>query len=226
MAVVSENRLTPIAEDIPFEIAALMGCAVTTGLGIINNEAHLKIGQSIAVIGCGGIGLNVIQGAAMVSANPIIAIDINNLKLQMAWEFGCTHTVNLTQEDISEKIEEIIGKNGSDVFVDTTGRPDLIAKAYRLTAPKGITIMVGQPHHSQYLIIPSIVNDFKGKMLMDSQGGLTNPTIDIPRYINLYRQKRLKLDNLITHRYPLGKINEAIKTIKDGKAGRVILELK
>ena len=218
-AVVSENRLTRINDDIPFEIAALMGCAVTTGLGLINNEAQLKIGQPIAVIGCGGIGLNIIQGAAMVSAYPIIAIDIYESKLNMAQKFGATHYClmgDLSQSDLESY----------DVVVDCTGKVNCIETAYKLTAPGGKTIMVGQPRYDQDLIFPSMAQNFTGKTLIDSQGGQTNPTIDIPRYLGLYRKGRLRLDDLITHRYPLDEINEAIETVKSGKAGRVVLEMK
>jgi len=213
-AIVSENRLTRIDIDIPFDIAALMGCSVTTALGLINNEAKLKIGQSIAIIGCGGIGLMAIQGAAMVSAYPIVAIDTNENKWQMALECGATYAGTY-----------IIDEN-YDVIVDTTGRPDLIATAYNLIAPGGKVIMVGQPRYDQDLTIPSIAANFTRKCLKDSQGGLTNPSVDIPRYLELYRRGILKLDNLITHRYPLDEVNEAIEMVKSGQAGRVMLEMK
>jgi S-(hydroxymethyl)glutathione dehydrogenase/alcohol dehydrogenase len=224
-AVVSENRVTPIQKDIPFDIAALMGCAVTTAFGLINNEAQVKIGQSVAVIGCGGVGLNVVQGAAMVSANPIIAIDIYDHKLKMAMEFGATHLINSTQTDIQDEIQKIVGPKGVDVFIECTGQVQLIEKAYELTAAKGRTIMVGQPRHDQNLTIRSMLKHFSGKLLTDSAGGQTNPTEDIPRYLNLYRQGTLKLDNLITHWYPLAQINTALDIIRNGEAGRCMLRL-
>src|SRR6266496_257532 len=108
-AIVSENRLTPIPKDVPFEIAALMGCAVTTALGLINNLAQLKIGQSIAVLGCGGVGLNVVQGAAMVSADPIIAVDLYDHKLELARSFGATHLINTSRADLSEEVRNSLG---------------------------------------------------------------------------------------------------------------------
>lgn len=222
-AVVSENRLTPISKDIPFEIAALMGCAVTTALGLINNEAMLKIGQSIAVFGCGGVGLTVVQGAAMVSANPVVAIDIHDHKLKAAKEFGATHLINSAQADVRGEIRRIVGTRGVDVCVECTGLIDLIAQAYELTAPTGRTILVGQPRHDQNLTIPSILQHFGGKILMASQGGQANPAEDIPRYLNLYCQGKLKLDTLVTHRYPLSDINTAFENIRDGKTGRCML---
>lgn len=224
LAVISENRITPIPKDIPFEIAALMGCAVTTALGLVNNEAQLKIGQSIAVAGCGGVGLNVIQGSAMVSAYPIIAIDLFDHKLKLAQEFGATHIINAGKEDIREAVKRIAGKTGVDVFVDCTGKVDIMEQCYELTAPNGHTILVGQPRFEHDLVLRSMVRNFTGKILMDSQGGQTNPTIDIPRYLNLYKNGKLKLDKLITHRFSLDEINIALEKIKNGETGRSIIE--
>jgi len=224
VSVVSENRLTAIPKDIPFEVAALMGCAVTTALGLVNNEAELKIGQSIAVAGSGGVGLNIIQGAAMVSANPIIAIDLFDHKLKLAQEFGATHVINAGNEDIRESIKRIAGKFGVDVFVDCTGKVDIMGQGYESTAPNGRTILVGQPRFEHDLVLKSMVRHFTGKILMDSQGGRTDPSIDIPRYIDLYKNGKLKLDKLITHRFSLDSVNIALDKIRNGETGRCIIE--
>jgi len=216
-AVVSENRLTRIDEDIEFEIAALMGCCITTGLGIINNDAKLKIGQSIAVIGCGGVGLSVIQGAAMVSASPIIAIDIHDEKLDMAGDMGATYCLNF-------KCEHMVFPP-VDVVVECTGIPEMINKAYQITAPGGRLILAGQPRHDQEVVIHGMRQHYQGKVVLDSQGGLTDPAVDIPRYLRLYRAGKLKLDERITHRFPLTQINEAVETVKSRKVGKVILEM-
>jgi len=213
-AVVSENRLTQIEDDIPFEIAALMGCCITTGLGIINNDAKLKIGQSIAVIGCGGVGLSVIQGAAMVSAGEIIAIDIHAEKLDMALDFGATDIYNYP-----------MAFGNVDVVVECTGIPEMIDKAYKITAPGGRLILAGQPRHDQEVVIHGMRQHYQGKVVLDSQGGLTNPAVDIPRYLNLYRAGKLELDDRITHRFPLAQINKAVERVKSRKVGKVILEM-
>lgn len=223
-AVVSENRLTPIPKDIPLEIAAFMGCAVTTALGLINNEAQLKIGQSVAVFGCGGVGLNVVQGAAMVSADPIIAIDIYDHKLKMATAFGATHVINSTRIDVTEEIRKLVGVKGVDVFVETTGLVQPIQQAYELTSATGRTIVVGTPHFDQEITVRSLALH-AGKLLIVCDGGQTNPTVDIPRYLNLYRRRKLRLDQLITHRYSLGEINTALEKIRNGEAGRCILTM-
>jgi S-(hydroxymethyl)glutathione dehydrogenase/alcohol dehydrogenase len=226
-AVVSENRVTAIDKDVPFDVAALMGCGVTTGLGLINNEAQLKIGQSITVIGCGGVGLNVIQGAAMVSANPIVAIDIYDEKLAMAKKLGASYTFNIKY--LGASLLNIIKgtvKGGVDVVVDCTGIPEMIDNGYAMVSPGGKMILVGQPKHEANIELRSMRQHYCGKTLMDSQGGLTNPTVDIPKYLNLYMAGKLKLDELITDYYKLGDINEAVTRVKSGQAGRVMVEMK
>lgn len=222
--VVSENRVTPIPHDIPFDIASLMGCAVTTALGLINNDAQVKIGQSVAVLGCGGVGLNMVQGAALVSADPIIAIDIYDHKLDLAREFGATHTINTTKADLRDEIRKIVGKQGVDVFIENTGVVKLIETAYELTASEGRTHLVGVPRFDQDVTIHTLPLHH-GKVLMGCEGGHTNPTEDIPRYLRLYQHGKLKLDSLITHRYGLRDINTALDQIRAGAVGRCILSM-
>jgi S-(hydroxymethyl)glutathione dehydrogenase/alcohol dehydrogenase len=201
-----------------------MGCAVTTALGLINNDAQVKIGQSVAVIGCGGVGLNVIQGAAMVAADPIIAIDIHDQKLEMARQFGATHLINSSQADLRAEVRKIVGPQGVDVFVENTGLVRLIEQAYELTAKAGRAILVGVPRHDQDITIHSLPLHF-GKVLTGCEGGHSNPTVDIPRYIHLYQAGKLKLDEQITHRFSLDEINVALDTVRKGEAGRCLVEM-
>ncbi len=223
-SIVSENRVTPIPQETPFEIAALMGCAVTTALGLINNDAKVKIGQSVAVFGCGGVGLSIVQGAAIVSAHPIIAIDIYDSKLEFARKFGATHLLNGKTADLRAEIRKIVGSQGVDVAVENTGNVRLIETAYELTAPQGRTILVGVPRHDADITIHSFPLHF-GKVLTGCEGGQSNPTIDIPRYLRLYQRGKLQLDPLITHRFPLEKINDALDVVRSGEAGRVVLTM-
>ena len=223
--VVSENRSTPVGPSVPFEIAALMGCAVTTGLGLINNDARVKIGQSVAVLGAGGVGLNVIQGAALVSAFPIIAIDLYDHKLEMARQFGATHVINSAKDDLEAEILKITGPSGVDVFVENTGQVRLIEKAYKLTAKQGSIILVGVPRHDQDITIHSLPLHF-GKRLTGCEGGQTDPAVDIPRYLRLFAEGKLSLAPQITHRYPLEEVNRALDTVRSGEAGRCILEMR
>jgi len=219
-ALVSENRLTAIDKDIPFDIASLMGCAVTTGLGVAFKEAELQPGKSIGVIGCGGIGLNVIQGASLISAWPIYAFDIHESKLDMAKYFGATSTVNL--------IKEYVALGQMDTVVDCTGLTGRIEEGLELVAPGGCMILVGLPHGDSNAIgirIRNMRQHFTGKKIIFSNGGSTEPNIDIPIYLNMYKAGMLKLKELITHRYPLDKINDGLDVLRTGECGRCIVEM-
>jgi S-(hydroxymethyl)glutathione dehydrogenase/alcohol dehydrogenase len=224
-AVVSENRLTAIPQAIDGKIAALMGCAVTTGLGTICNIAELKIGQSIAVMGAGGIGLNMIQGAALTSAHPIIGVDLYENRLRLATKFGATHVINSGEKDVETEVRAIAGEGGVDVCIDNTGAPSVINMAYRITRPQGKTVLVGVPNFKDNISIHSLPLHF-GKTLTGSHGGDTQPTFDIPRYLKLFQAGKLKLSELVTDVFDLGEINHAIDRMRDGRlAGRCIIDL-
>jgi S-(hydroxymethyl)glutathione dehydrogenase/alcohol dehydrogenase len=199
-----------------------MGCAVTTALGLINNDAKVKIGQSVAVFGCGGVGLNIVQGAAIVAANPIIAIDIYDSKLEFARQFGATHLLNGKTVDLRTEIRKIVGSQGVDVAVENTGNVRLIEAAYELTAPQGRTILVGVPRHDEDITIHSLPLHF-GKVLTGCEGGQSHPPTDIPRYLKLYRAGKLKLDSLVTHRHKLNDINLALDQVRAGEVGRCVI---
>ena len=225
MAVVSENRLTPVPVDTAPEIASLMGCAVTTGLGVINNNARLKIGESIVVWGAGGIGLNIVQGAAMVSASPIIAVDLHDSKLALARELGASHTINAALGAAESVIRELLGAEGADVVVDNTGNTGIIEACYRLTASKGRTILVGVPRKGNAAEIYTLPLHF-GRAITGSHGGEAQPALDIVRYLRLVDEGKLLLGDLITHRYGLSDINIAIKDMQAGLvSGRCIVRM-
>jgi S-(hydroxymethyl)glutathione dehydrogenase/alcohol dehydrogenase len=224
-AIVSENRLTVIPKSFDMQVAPLLGCAVTTGLGVINNNAQLKIGQSIVVFGAGGIGLNVIQGAAMVSAYPIIAVDLFDHKLEMAADFGANHLINSRRHDPGKEILEIVGKAGANVVVDNTGNVQVIELAYSLTHPQGRTILVGVPKKGDSISIYSLPLHF-GKILTGSHGGETKPDEDIPRYVQLYLAGKLHLKELITDHFKLEEVNLAIEKMRSGDIkGRCLIEI-
>lgn len=222
IAVVSENRLTPVPRDLDPEIGALLGCGVTTGLGVVNHDANIKSGESVLVFGAGGVGLNVIQGAALKKAGPIIAVDIYYQKLKMAKAFGATHILRGTPREIRDKVLKIVGPQGVDAAVENTGQTRIIELAYELTSPAGRTILVGVPKKGQKARIYTLPLHF-GKVLTGSCGGRSNPSEDIPKYLRLYRQGRLKLDGMITHRFRINRINDAVALMRQGKTGRCIL---
>lgn len=224
-AVVSENRLTTLPDDVNMEIATLYGCAVTTGIGVVTRNAHLSIGESVVVFGAGGIGLNIIQAAALVSANPIIAVDIYENKLELAKKFGATHVVNSKNISVINNIKSILGNRGLDVFIDNTGNPRIIEQGYDLLNITGRLILVGVPRNDQNISIHSLQMHF-GKKIIGSHGGDSIPNIDIPKYHELYCKNKLNLDELITNRYFLDEINIAIKSMRTGKvAGRCLIKV-
>lgn len=222
--VVSENRITPIPEDSPPDAASLLGCAVTTGLGIVFNNLDLKPGQSIAVFGVGGVGLNVIQGAALVNGYPIVAIDLFDQKLEQASAFGATHVINASKSDARDVLMELSGGRGFDAVVDVTGNTEVRQTAYNSTSNTGTTVFAGVPHHEERITIDSFPLHF-GRRVLGSHGGDTRPDVDIPRYLQLHNLGKLKLDEQITHRFSLDDINQALEVVRCGEAGRCIVSM-
>jgi S-(hydroxymethyl)glutathione dehydrogenase/alcohol dehydrogenase len=224
-AVVSENRVTAIPDDSNLEVAALFGCAVTTGFGVVVNNAKLSIGESVVVFGAGGIGLNIVQAAALVSAYPIIAIDRFDGRLAFARSLGATHIINVDGADVGQEIEKIVGAAGPDVFIDNTGLARIIEFGYRITKPQGRIVLVGVPRQESTSTIHTLPLHF-GKSLIGSHGGETIPQQDIPRYHRLYRHGLIRLDEIITDRFSLDQINEAIFSMRSGKAnGRCLIAM-
>jgi S-(hydroxymethyl)glutathione dehydrogenase/alcohol dehydrogenase len=224
-AIVAENRITPIPADSDMEVAALFGCAVTTGFGVVVNNAKVKIGESVVVFGAGGVGLNIVQAAAMVSAYPLIAVDLHDNRLALAKEMGATHLINSGKTDARQAILDIVGPTGVDVFIDNTGQPAIIEMGYQMVKPQGKVTLVGVPRKGNNINVYSLPLHF-GKGLSGSHGGEAVPEQDIPRYQGLYRSGRLKLRELLTERLPLSDINDAIASMRSGKmAGRCLISL-
>ncbi len=224
-AIISENRLTPIPKDFDMRIAPLFGCAVTTAMGVVNNDAHVKVGQSVVIFGIGGVGLNIVQAAAMVCANPIIAIDLFDEKLQMAKKIGATHVLNSKKTPgVGQWIAQYIAKGGADVVIDTTGNPRVIELAYELTHPDGKTILVGVPRKGDNISIYSLPLHFK-KILKGSHGGSSEPHLDIPRYVALCQLGKMTLEGLVTDEFSLDQINAALDKVRSGQSGRVIIKM-
>ena len=221
-SIVSENRLTKISETSDMEIAALYGCAVTTGFGAVINDAHISTGQSVIVFGAGAVGLCAILGAQCASAWPIIAVDIVESKLKMAKKFGATHTVNSTRPDYQNDIFAITGNNGADAVIETTGVDSIMECAYQITSPSGTTVLVGVPHHGSRMSIDTMPLHFD-KKLTGSHGGGSIPDVDIPRLMRAQHAGLFDLSPMITHRFSLDRINEAIEVTRSGKAGRCII---
>jgi S-(hydroxymethyl)glutathione dehydrogenase/alcohol dehydrogenase len=224
-SIVSENRLTPIPPDSDMEVAALFGCAVTTGFGVVRNNAKLQLGESVVVFGAGGIGLNIIQASALVTAYPVVAVDLHDNRLELAKRMGATHVVNSARDDASARIRNIVGSLGVDVFIDNTGLPEIIEMGYGLVGPKGRVILVGVPRIGNDISIHSLPLHF-GKVISGSHGGESKPDQDIPRYHALFKAGRIRLRELLTDRYGLDDINEAIGGMRSGRiSGRCLITL-
>ena len=223
-AVVSENRLTRVPQDVEPEIAALFGCAVTTGFGVVTNNARLTIGESVVVYGAGGVGLNIIQAAAMVSAHPIVAVDLHPRRLELARKMGATHVVDASAVDPATAIRDALEGAPLDVFIDNTGSPAVIESGYGMLSATGRLVLVGVPRKGNDITIHSLPLHF-GKSVSGSHGGEARPEEDIPRYLKLHRDHRLRLADLVTDRFHISRVNEAIAGMRDGSVqGRCILE--
>lgn len=211
--IVSENRCTAVPHNTPDELCALLGCGLSTALGTIEHEAKLLMGESVLIIGCGGLGLNLILAARLRKASIVCAQDKEE-KGQITWDLGAT----------------IFSRSGLftqkfDVIIDTTGSPEAIEVGLKYLAPSGRFIMVGQPKEGELVRIPSARDLFNGSgcSIMATQGGRFNPATDIPRYVAAWRAGHLKINGIITHRFPLADINEAIALVRAGQAGRVLI---
>jgi len=223
-AIISENRLTVIPNNFDMKIAPLFGCAVTTAFGVVNNDAQVKVGQSVVIFGIGGVGLNIAQAANMVSAHPIVGVDLLEHKLEMGKKFGLTHAVVGGKEQVNDIIRDIVGAQGADVVIDTTGNSRVIEQAYELTHPDGKTILVGVPRKGDNVNIYSLPLHFN-KVLTGSHGGDAVPDLEIPRYIRLMESGKMNLNGLITHEFGLNHINEALDLFRSGEAGRIIINI-
>ena len=216
-SIVSENRLTTVPQDTPEDLCAILGCALTTAMGIIDNEVDLKFGESVAVVGCGGVGLNLIQAAALKSACPIYAIDNNVTKRDLCFTAGASLFTN-SVANLDEKV---------DVIIDTTGIPEVISECVSKLSGKGRMILVGQPAPGRGVEVMNAVNLFSGmgQTIKATQGGKTNPTEDIPRYVRMHQEGILDVKQFVTHRFKLDQVNEAFDLLKSGDAGRIIIEI-
>ncbi|OUT59009.1 MAG: dehydrogenase [bacterium TMED15] len=222
-AIVSENRLTKIPSDFDMRIAPLFGCSVTTAFGVVNNDARVKVGQSVVIFGLGGVGLNIVQAASMVSAYPIIGVDLVQSKIEMSQNFGLTHGV-LGSNETDNTIRDVVGQSGADVVIDTTGNSRIIEKAYELTNADGKTILVGVPTVGDNISIYSLPLHFR-KVLSGSHGGNSIPDLEIPRYLRLIEANRMTLEGIITHEFRLDNINDALRLFRTGEAGRIIINI-
>jgi S-(hydroxymethyl)glutathione dehydrogenase/alcohol dehydrogenase len=222
-ATLSVDNLVRIDPKIPLDRAALVGCAVTTGVGAVFNTARVEPGSSVAVFGCGGVGLNVVQGAAIAGAERIIAIDTMETKLALAKQFGATDVIlPKPGEDVAKQLKKMTG-GGPDYAFECVGLGALVETAYRSVRRGGKAIVVGVAKPTDSVSLKPMTLVFEEKTLAGSYFGSCVPRIDFPRMLQLYMAGRLKLDELITHRYKIEEAPQAFADLESGRNARGVI---
>jgi S-(hydroxymethyl)glutathione dehydrogenase/alcohol dehydrogenase len=224
--VVHTNSVLPLPPGYTFEHAALLGCGVTTGVGAVTRTAKVPAGSTVAVIGCGGVGLNVIQGAKLAGASKIIAIDQVSSKLDQARIFGATDCINSKEVDGVEEVKRLTDGNGVNFSFEAIGLPATIEMAYNMLGVGGNAVIIGITSPTQTITIPAVFIPVWEKKITGSFFGSCLPSEDMPYLLDLYRQKKLKLDELVTNYYELEEINQAFSDMEKGEniRGMVLFE--
>jgi S-(hydroxymethyl)glutathione dehydrogenase/alcohol dehydrogenase len=221
-AVVMETSCIKISDNVPLEKACLVGCGVMTGVGAAINTAKVEPGTSTVVIGCGGVGLNVIQGCALAGAATIIAVDLMDNKLEYAKQFGATHTINPSRQELVKTVRSLTEGRGADYAFEVIGLGKTIEQAYACSRQGGTTIVVGAPSREDTVTIPA-ASLLTEKVIKGSVYGSARPRVDMPQLIELYMKKKLKLDELVSRTYPLDEVNMAMTALEKGEVARSVV---
>jgi S-(hydroxymethyl)glutathione dehydrogenase/alcohol dehydrogenase len=217
------SQVVRIPDDVPMDSACLLACAVATGYGAVHNTAKVPAGDSVVVVGAGGVGLNAIQGAAIASARPVIAVDISDSRLEAATKFGATHVVNSKSEDAREAVKRFTDGRGADFVFVTSGATAAIDLGMRLSRRGGTVVIVGMTPIGVTVAVDSLEFADRALRMLGSKMGGTRPQIDMPVMVELYRTGKLKLDELVTKRFGLDEINEAMATTRRGEGLRTVI---
>jgi S-(hydroxymethyl)glutathione dehydrogenase / alcohol dehydrogenase len=217
--VVGEAACVKVRQSDPLDLLALTACGVVTGVGAVLNTAKVEPGSSVLVVGCGGVGLNVIQGALLAGATTIIAADVIETKLELATEFGATHTI--LADDLVKQVGAIV-RGGVDYAFDVTGNSEVLVTTFNATQPGGTTVMVGSPPPGATITLAA-QTVFGSRRLMGTQGGDSNPARDLSLLVGLHRQGRLNLEGLVSERVPLDQINDAVAHVRAGAVARSVI---
>ncbi|MGE3856739.1 MAG: zinc-binding dehydrogenase [Dehalococcoidia bacterium] len=224
-AVISENRVVPIAADVPLREAALLGCAVPTGAGAVLNTGVEVAGKTVAVFGAGGVGLSAILGAAMGGAAAIVAVDVRAETLALARTLGATHLVDATGEEPVAAVRALTGGAGADVVVEAAGRVETMEGAYAATRyGGGLCVIAGNPPGEATIAIAPM-DLIRGRRITGTWGGETDPDRDVPRYVQAYREGRLPLEQMVGGEFALDEVNAALDALRSGTAGRMLLRM-
>ena len=221
--IVRATAAIPIAKEIPLDKACLVGCGVMTGVGAVVNTAKVRPGDTVAVFGCGGVGLNVIQGAALSGAARIIAVDLVPSKLQLAKTFGATDVVNGKEADAVDAIQQATGGIGVDYAFEVIGAAAVIQQAFQAIKRGGKVVVVGVPGFGTEVSLPGFDIPLQEKSVIGSLYGSANMHRDMPKLLELYMQKRLKIDELISRRIKLDDVNAAFEAMEKGEVARSVI---
>jgi len=222
--VVPEQAVIKIRKDVPLAGACLVGCGVMTGVGAAMNTAGVVPGDHVAVVGCGGVGLNVIQGAALCGAEMVIAVDVAPHKLELAKQFGATHVINPADGKIVEQIKALTDRKGCDYVFEAIGNPEVIQDAFYAVRRGGKLVIVGVPPLRAPLSFPAYAFPLDEKGVIGSYYGSPRFRFDMPRILDLYMAKKLKLDELVSRRIRLDEINDAFEWMEKGEVARSVIE--
>lgn len=223
--VTCENRVTAIPKPMPLKLAALLGCAIPTGAGMVLNTSGIARGESIAVFGVGGIGQSAVMAAALVGAAPIIAVDIEPAKLAKARELGSTHIIDASKCDPVGMIRQITHGKGVRVAIESAGRIEVMEAAYEsVMTGRGLCIIAGNPPHGQTIRVNPF-NLISGKRLVGTWGGESCPDVDIPRYVDMFTNGDLPLEKLTIEEYALNEINQALDDLEAGHVIRAMIRM-
>lgn len=220
--LVHENACVKVPDGVPMEVAALVGCSVMTGVGAVSNTAKIPVGSTVAVVGAGGVGLNIIQGAKLAGASRIIAVDLLENKLAAAREFGATDVVDASKGDAVQSVQQLTN-GGVDYAFEAIGLSKTAEQCWAMLKKGGKAFVVGMIPVGQSVSVPGPEFIFAEKSICGSFYGSTRQTYDMPWLMELYRQKRLKIDELISRRYKLDQINEAYDALKNGEVNRSVI---
>jgi S-(hydroxymethyl)glutathione dehydrogenase/alcohol dehydrogenase len=224
-ALVSENRVVPLPSGVPLDVGVLFGCAIPTGAGIVTNDIKPTPGSSVAIFGLGGIGLSALMATMLFECEKVIALDVSEDKLELARSFGATHTINAATADVVAEIRKLTGGAGTDYAVEASGQVSVIEQAFdSVRRGGGVCVFASHPEHGKRISIDPY-ELICGKQIRGSWGGSSNPDRDIPMFAKLYLEGRLPLEKLITKRYPLDAINEALDDLEQHRVGRPLIEI-
>jgi S-(hydroxymethyl)glutathione dehydrogenase / alcohol dehydrogenase len=223
-AVVSEQACVPIRHDVPLDIAVLVGCAVSTGLGAVLYTADVRLGDSVIVYGCGGVGLNILQGAKLAGASTIIGVDTSPAKMKLARQFGATHTVLASNTKTTRgQLLELTGGRGADYVFEAIGNSQVQSEALRTVRPGGTLVLVGlSPVHEQTNLSGAFIAR-QEKVVKGCYYGSINTRRDFPKFLDMYVAGQIKLDELVSQRYWLAEINEAYAAMLGGEVARGVI---